>query len=241
MTTTITVPRAFHGPPGSGNGGYTCGAFASALGADHGWSGPTEVTLRMPPPLDVAMEVEVEGDGAQLRWREHVIATATPAALSQELDPAVSFDEALATAPRYDGHVEHPFPTCFVCGPERSRDDALVLLPGRLSEDNDGVVAAAWEVQPWATSPELCWAALDCPTGWAIGLVGRPAVLGRMTAEVLRMPEPGERCVVVGRRISREGRKAFARGTLWGADGSVLARAATTWIEVDPSQIRPPT
>lgn len=235
---TITVARTFHGPPDSGNGGYTCGVFAGRLGDEYGWRGPIEVTLRKPPPLDVPMEVAVDDEAAELRWREHVIATATPGALTAELDPQVAFDDALAAAPRYAGHVEHPFPSCFVCGPQVTHDDALVLLPGPLA---DGVVAAAWEVQEWATGPEFSWAALDCPTGWAIGLVGRPAVLGRMTTEVVRAPEPGERCVVVGRRISRDGRKAFARGTLWGADGSVVARTATTWIEVDPTQIRPPS
>lgn len=235
---TISIPPRFHGPPDSGNGGYTCGAFATTLGREYGWRGPVEVTLRKPPPLDVAMGVAVSGQTAELRWRDHVIATATPAALTSEPDPVVSFAEALDAAPGYDGFREHPFPSCFVCGPGRSRDDGLVLLAGPVA---DGVVAAAWEVAPWAAAPEFCWAALDCPTGWAIGLVGRPAVLGRMTTEVVRTPEPGERCVVVGRRVSREGRKAFARGTLWGADGDVIARTATTWIEVDPTQIRPPS
>ena len=47
-----TIDPRFNGPPGSGNGGYTCGLVAGLLG------GPAEVTLRLPPPL-----------GTPLAWR----------------------------------------------------------------------------------------------------------------------------------------------------------------------------
>lgn len=239
MTASITVDRSFHGPPDSGNGGYTAGLFAKALEREYGWSGPIEVTLRKPPPLDRAMDVVADASTAELRWREHVIATGKPAELTAPKTPAVGWEEALAAQASYDGFTEHPFAGCFTCGPDRSADDALRLFPGHVS---DGVVAAAWDVQPWAAEqPELCWAALDCPTGWAIGLIGRPAVLGRMTAVVARPPHAGEHCVVVGRRLSVAGRKAFAEGVLLGADGTALAVASTTWIEVDPTAIKPPS
>jgi hypothetical protein len=232
----ITVARRFQGPPNSGNGGYSAGSFASAVG----WVGPIEVTLRKPPPLDVPMQVEHDGSAAVLRWEDHVIASAATAELAEPPDAVpVSWEEARAAEPSYPGFDRHPFPDCFVCGVDRNPSEALALFPGRVGA---GVVAAAWQVQPWAADHvELCWAALDCPSGWSIEVRGRPAVLGRMTAEVRRTPAAGERCIVVGRSLGREGRKAFADATLWGEDSTLLAHASTIWIEVDPASVQPPT
>ena len=39
MHQTVTIPARFNGPPDSGNGGYTAGVLAAALGAS-----PAEVT-----------------------------------------------------------------------------------------------------------------------------------------------------------------------------------------------------
>ncbi len=51
-----------------------------------------------------------------------------------------------------------------------------------------------------------------------------------MTAEVHRIPEVGERCVVVACRGGREGRKAFSRSTGYGQDGRVLASSGATRV-----------
>jgi hypothetical protein len=48
---SITIEARYHGPSGSGNGGYTCGRLAALL------PGPVEVTLRRPPPLDRSLGV----------------------------------------------------------------------------------------------------------------------------------------------------------------------------------------
>jgi hypothetical protein len=99
-------------------------------------------------------------------------------------------------------------------------------------------VAAPFVVKPVHQPPfvpagdVLGWAALDCPSGWACGMPGRPAVLGRLTARVSRVPQPGETCVVVGELDRWEGRKAFSRSTLYGPDGTEYAHAASTWIEI---------
>ena len=55
-------------------------------------------------------------------------------------------------------------------------------------------------------------------------------VLGRMTARVDRLPEEGERCVVVGWPLGEDGRKLFAGTALYGASGDVLAVARQVWI-----------
>ena len=52
MTETILIPERFNGPPGSANGGYTCGLVAGLVGAEE-----VRVSLRSPPPLDTPMAV----------------------------------------------------------------------------------------------------------------------------------------------------------------------------------------
>lgn len=56
MTETLTIPARFNGPPGSANGGYTCGRVAQLVGAEE-----VEVSLRTPPPLERPLEVVRDG------------------------------------------------------------------------------------------------------------------------------------------------------------------------------------
>jgi len=83
---------------------------------------------------------------------------------------------------------------------------------------------------------------MDCPGGWSGGLAGRPMVLGTMTARVERPAEPGERCVVVGRHLGKQGRRTSSAATLWavggpdqGAEPELLATAEHVRIAVDPA------
>jgi len=48
----FAIDTRFRGPPQSADGGYVCGRLAAYLG------GPVEVTLRRPPPLNQALDVE---------------------------------------------------------------------------------------------------------------------------------------------------------------------------------------
>jgi hypothetical protein len=73
---------------------------------------------------------------------------------------------------------------------------------------------------------------LDCTGGWSAIGAGRPYVLGRMGAEIGRMPEPGDKCVVRGQLVGTEGRRAMVRTTLYGSDGAELARSRATWIAI---------
>jgi hypothetical protein len=209
----VIVPARFNGPPGSGNGGYSAGVFAD------GDSG--EVTLRRPPPLDTPLSVddgEIRGpDGA-------VVASVAPATPIDTVVPSIGYADAVLAAAEYEGFTEHPFPTCFVCGPERT--DGLRIFPGRLSDET---TAAPWTV-PDDVSPPMVWAALDCPGGWAVITPGRPYVLGRIAARLNRLPVPGDQCVVRGALVWVKGRKALVHSTLYGPDGVELARARATWI-----------
>lgn len=220
----MMVPARFNGPPGSGNGGYSAGTFAVAAGASVG--GPAfEVTLRIPPPLDTALTTTGEAihapDGA-------LVAEIRAVAPVTESVPPVSAEQAAEAAKGYLGFTRHPFPTCYVCGPQRAPGDGLRIFPGPL---DDGRTAAPWTV-PTDVGPATMWAALDCPGGWAVLGTGAVYVLGRMTAAVDALPEPGATCVVLGAGVATDGRKAHVLSTVYGPDSVRLATAVATWIQV---------
>ena len=149
----------------------------------------------------------------------------------------------------YPGLDNHPFPTCFACGPDRAEGDGLRIFPGPVggASGDRWYVASLWvphaghaESGDLLDGVERCgpgttWAALDCVGGWSEDLAGRPCVLGRMTARLDAPPVVGEPHVVVGRHLGRDGRKSFTASTLYDADGRVVATARHTWIQVDPA------
>lgn len=236
----LLVPARFNGPPGSANGGYVAGLLAARRDVD----GPATVTLREPPPLEVAMVVLTEGGTTTATFGGAVIATAERGEQASDPVAPVPFDAAAEAEGRYAGLAAHPFPTCYVCGPERPAGDGMGLRPGPVVEDADGRVATTWvpgadqgDPDGTVTTP-FVWAALDCPGGWSSDIVARPMVLGRMTAAVHARPEVGDRCVVVGRVLSVEGRKTFTATTAYDEDGRVLGTAEATWIALREA---PPT
>jgi len=211
----MIIHARFNGPPGSGNGGYSAGLFA------HG--DRCEVTLRMPPPLETPLAL------VDCRVRTQDGAVVAEVAPEPEVDttvPPIGYADAVDAATGYAGFADHPFPTCYVCGPDRVDGDGLRIFPGRIA---DGSTAAPWTV-PADVSTEMIWAALDCPGGWTVLGAGRPYVLGRIAVLVDRLPAPGDQCVVRGALTSAEGRKALVHTTLYGPDGAELARARATWI-----------
>jgi hypothetical protein len=218
---TITIDARYNGPPGSANGGYTCGLVAGLLG------GPAEVTLRRPPPLERELEVERDGERVVVLDAGELVAEAMPAQVELDVPDPIALADARRASAAYPGFVEHPFPTCFVCGPARPADDGLRIFPGPV--DGRELVAAPWT--PADARPELVWAVLDCPGGFAAGFASRgEMVLGRLAARIDRMPHPGEPCVVVGWPLGEDGRKLYAGTAVFGDDGEVLARARATWI-----------
>jgi len=249
----ISIARRFSGPRDSANGGYTAGVLAAAFlaerpdrreradrpeRADH--PGAVEVTLRTPPPLDTAMLLRDDGDLTSLVLGDQVVAQARAAALAADPVEAVSVAAAREAEASYAGLTEHPFVTCFTCGPRREPGDGLRLSPGRIG---DGRTACTWtpdtslasDDEPDHVRPEFVWAALDCPGGWTTDVVGRPMVLGRITGEVYAPVEVGERHVLMGLLLGEDGRKTFTATTLYDSDGRVVARAEHVWIAVDPA------
>ncbi len=226
----LLVPSRFHGPPRSGNGGWTAGARAERLDAAD-LSTATTVALRLPPPLDVPLEVVPTDAGVAALHDGRPVAEARPADAALVTVAPTTPAAAADAETRYPGHRGHPFPSCFTCGPDREPGDGLRIFAGRLADD-DGRVAATWT--PYDVSVPITWAALDCPGGWASGIEERPAVLGTISLRLDRLPAPGAAHVVVGELRGTEGRKIFTASTLYDPDGAVVATAEHIWIAIDP-------
>jgi hypothetical protein len=232
---TLTIDARFCGPAGSGNGGYTCGRLAAGLAPR-----PVEVTLRRPPPLDRELAVLRSPDGLVLADGMTTVAEARPIGFQLDPPPCPGLAAATDAAGRYLGFQAHAFPTCFTCGPQREPGDGLRIFAGEVA--GDGLVASPWRpgadlaAADGTVRPEFAWAALDCPGAWVwLAELSRPLVLGRLAA-VIDLPVIAGRLHVVGAwRLGREGRKYYSGSTIWRADGTVVARARATWIEIDPA------
>jgi hypothetical protein len=218
----VTISRRFRGPLTSANGGYTAGRLAAFVDADE-----VEVTLRQPPPLERPLHVRRDDGSAVLLDGEAVVAEARPAPIDAEPPAPVSFAEAEDAAMRHVSIGKAIFRECFTCG-VRDAHDGLEIYAGSVA-GREPLHAAPWTVGE--SAPEIVWAAIDCPGAYAVGTEGRgEMVLGRMTARVSRVPEIGERCVVVSWPLGEDGRKSFAGTALYAADGELLAVARQTWI-----------
>jgi hypothetical protein len=230
MVLDVIIDPRFCGPPTTGNGGWTSGLLGARL------SGPVEVTLRRPPPLGQPLRLS-GGDPLLLLDGDEVLAEARRAPLDLEVPSPPSFERAVALSAHYIGHQVHYFPTCFTCGPRRAESDGLCIFPGR--ERPEDPVAAPWIPSPnladqtGQVSPEVHWAALDCPGYFGAAAPDYPpALLGRMTADLVGSVAPGERCVVLGWDLGRERRKIFAGTALFGEDGRLVGRARQVWIQI---------
>lgn len=221
MPGEIVIDRRFRGPLTSGNGGYVSGRVAAFV------DGPAQVTLRLPPPLETPLRVLREGASLQVLDGDALVAEAAPADLDLDVPAPVSWADAEAARERHVRFGSAVFGECFVCG---VRDDAsgLAIHVGAV-EGREPLHAAPWRVNE--SGPAVVWAAIDCPGAYAVGAQGRgEVVLGRMAAEVLRVPAVGESCVALGWPLGEKGRKLYAGTALYSADGELLARARQTWI-----------
>ena len=233
---TVSIPTQFRGPPESGNGGYSCGLAASTLGTD-----AAVVRLSVPPPLERPLRVE-RGDGSStLLDGDVVVAQARPADLDLDAPAPVTYRDAVAARDRLDVAdyaADHPFPTCFTCGPARERGDGLQIFPSAV-QGRRGLVVSPWVPESGfghddgSVCDEIVWAALDCPSGlaWMLGdPPGDPAVLGELAVSIHRRPSVGDHLVVAGWRLEAEGRKRHAGSAVWTDEGDLVATGRAIWI-----------
>jgi len=235
MTEQVTIDQRFHGPSGSGNGGYSCGLLAQFI------NGPARVRLRIPPPLNQPMEVHREGAAVQLICKGELVATGEPASLDIGIPAPPDFESARNASARYRGHESHFYPSCFVCGPQREQGDGLRIFAGPVGADSNPVamVAAAWipdeslANESGTVSEEYLWAALDCPGAYAFPEPQTGAILlGELAVDIQDTVVAGEKCVLIGWEIAHQGRKHLTGTALFGEHGRCCAVGQATWIEV---------
>ena len=206
--------------------------------------GPAAVRLSIPPPLDVPLEVHEKNGLVELFYMQKLVASARPTKLELKIPDQPGFAEAIAASSRYRGLVSHFYPGCFTCGPEREHGDGLRIFAGPVEEGAcpEGMVAAAWI--PDATladssgfvAPEFIWAALDCPGAYAFPEPSDGALLlGELAVSIKGSISAGEKCVLTGWEVSRQGRKHYTGTALFGETGSCRAVGYATWFEV-PAQ-----
>lgn len=216
----IVLPYRFRGPLTSANGGYACGRLAAFVDADE-----VEVTLRLPPPLDRPLAVEYEDGRALLLDRDALVAEARASVIEVDPPTPVSVEDAMAARERHARDWSPDFGECYVCG---LREDGLEIRVGPVA-GREPLHAAPVALRE--AGPEFVWAAVDCPGAYAVGAEGRgDIVLGRMTARIDRVPEPGDELVVAGWPLGADGRKLYAGTALFTPDGELLALARQTWI-----------
>jgi hypothetical protein len=220
-TKHVTIAPRFNGPPGSGNGGYVCGLLAREI------DGPSEVTLRAPPPLARALRLSTEADSAvHLFDGEALLGEAHPVEFSLDPPTAPSLEAARAAAKHYVGLRDHRYTTCFTCGPGRPPHDGLHLYTGPV-EGRD-MVACTWTPRAdldrgdHRVAPEFIHAALDCPSYWALPRAGS------IDAE---LPRIGEELIVAAWPLGSDGRKHRGASAVYRANGEIIARAEALWIE----------
>jgi len=234
VSETVTIPSRFNGPPSSANGGYTCGLVAALVANEE-----VSVSLRLPPPVDKPLRVVREGDAVELHDGEALIAEGGPAQLLLSVPDAISPDEAAAASRA--GHDRwcgpHPFPTCFVCGPERDPGDGLRVFPGEL---RDGMFAADWTPDDSLDDgtghvrAEWVCAAVDCPTSAPVAnfATGPAMVLARLTARLGCSVKVGEHHAILAWPLAVDGRKRSAACALFDSSGRLLCASQALWIEL---------
>ncbi|MCJ7421418.1 hypothetical protein [Sphingomicrobium astaxanthinifaciens] len=231
----VIVDNRFRGPDGMGNGGYVSGLVAEAVGGR-----AAKIRLHAPTPLDREIALMRDDKGARLVDGDTLLVEGEPLGKPLDLDPipAPPDDAAIAAArARFPTPAQHMAPRCFVCGPLRDPAEALHLITGH--DEQSGLAADRWTPRAdladadGLVATRYVWAALDCPSYFATGLVDTPALLAGLAARVERRPAPGERLTVTGWPLEADGRKLDSGSVIHDAERRVVAIARALWIRMD--------
>ncbi|UTW55565.1 hypothetical protein [Kordiimonas sp. SCSIO 12610] len=228
----VIIARRFNGPPSSGNGGYVSGLVGAHI------KGAAEVSLRLPPPLDTAMEISRNEDGVILHTGETIYGVGKSAIPDLEVP-------SLSHGLTYDDHPSdvkfQPFDTCFVCGDARTLGDGLCIHAKPIT-GYDGHVGANWKLhksladKDGFVDPVYIWSALDCP-GYAACAYGEPALLARMTTKITAKIKCEGTAFVMGWSKGASGRKRFCGTAIYDQDCNLIAASSALWVVVKSEQI----
>ena len=241
-TTEPTIISTRHtGPPGCGNGGWVCGLLTERLDdlapADGELTAAT-VRLSAPTPLERPLRWEVDGSVADpetlavhLLDDQTLLGTARRALdPGQEIPAAVTLAQARAAVAHFDPSG-HPYPTCFVCGPDAEHGLHIYASPVAGRPD---LLASPVTLQEEGVAPVL--ASLDCPGAFTIGFGKEALLLGTFTSTLHAEVPRGRELVVIAWPVERDGRKRRCGTALYDGD-RLLASAAATWIAVERDKI----
>lgn len=239
-TSTIVSDRRA-GPPGCGNGGWVSGMLTERLedlAPTEG--GPTTVTVRLtaPTPLNRPLRWEVDGTVAEpdelavhLLHEDTLLGTARRAGdPAAQIPTPVTLETARAAAESFDP-AGHPFPGCYVCGPQAPEGLHVYASP---VASRPGLLASPVTLTEDGLPPVL--AALDCPGAFASGIDEDPLLLGTFVASVHADVPRHRELVVTAWSTGRDGRKRWSGTALHDGD-RLLASAAATWIAVPRDHI----
>lgn len=230
MQAQTVIPGRFNGPPGSGNGGYSCGVLAAHV------AGCARIRLHVPPPLDTELRItRLPEGGVRMHTGDTLVGSGEPDTLDMAVPAPPSPLAALAAMDGFPCYTGHAFPTCFVCGPQRTSHDGLELFPGPVADSQ--LWACLWRPRPDMLDergnirPEILWAALDCPGYFAaLGEQLLPAVLGELTGELRAVVSGDQALTVYAWPLGAEGRKYHAGTAIATASGAIVAASRSTWI-----------
>ena len=238
---TFSIPSQFCGPPFSSNGGYFCGMVASFF--DY----PVEIRLKAPPPLNTPMQIHRGEVQAQVFSDDKLIAQVRPCTEPCEPAPYISMEDAAqcSDAGLKGSLINHPFPGCFVCGPERSEGDGMMVFTG--PKAGTPLYGAKWHAHgAWSSNgteidPHYVWSALDCPSSGPAFATSVEAqsniayVLGTLSIQIKQLPKVGNDYVIVCATDENHERRYRTRVSLYASDQSLLASGSAVWIQVPRS------
>lgn len=233
---TVRIADRYQGFPGKALGGITGGLLARRVGRE------VEVVFRRPVRTGVTMDVVDTDAGVALMDDGEIAAEARPGTVELDVPAPVSWEAATASSEAYLGHHDHPVPSCFTCGTDRRVGDGLRVFAGPVADGP--TLAAAWTPHPNLSDDdgrlplEYAWAAVDCPSIWAV-MEAAPAdspghvVSGQLTVRVDGSIRTGEPHVVMAWSLPTESGTRPTAAAIFDADGEVLVLARHTLVTTD--------
>lgn len=219
----LTVDARFDGIPGFTLGGWVAGQVASLVGDE------AEVRLLRPFRSGRPLALQRTEEGARALSEGEAVAEGRPWSGTVEPPSGPMLAEVLRVAER--SPREHPFPTCYCCGPGRAEGEGLRIFPTPIA---GGLLAAPWT--PHAlhcdsrghATVETLWSASDCPALWALMHAEPPGSSRCVVSGTLRLRThapvvSGEAHLVLSWKIGESGRRVEAGVAFLAANGAVRA------------------
>ncbi|TGK18526.1 hypothetical protein [Leptospira stimsonii] len=178
---SIEINEKYCGPPKSGNGGYIAGIAAKPIQKD-----AAVIKIKSPGPLNETLYYSLNSstNGIKLLSKDADVVIAEAQEDPEffmnvpELNSSI-LEDIQNPEEEYLGFQRHPFPTCFVCGPQRKQEDGMRIFPAKIPDQVGFTHLHGDFWNPWKDlgdadgkiRNEIVWAALDCPGGFAVSYV----------------------------------------------------------------------